>query len=124
MPLQLNWIDRDSNGNLYSLSTVPLADQYFDNLAGIYIIYYLKDGFVYTVYVGQGVIKDRLYAHRNDDRIQAYNSHALYTAWANTSVQNWDGIEKHLHDRLHPLVGVLSPNALPISTNLPGVYQQ
>ena len=124
MRFQLAWIDRDSRDNLYQLPTVPLSDQYFDDLAGIYIIYYLKDGYVYTVYVGQGIIKDRLSAHRNDNRIQAYSSNMLYTAWASTSIRNWDGIEKHLHDRLQPIVRELSPNANAISTNLPAVYQQ
>lgn len=118
----LNWLSKDNNGTRYKLSDVDLTHQYFNtHREGIYIIYYLThNSFISTVYAGQGNIKDRIYAHRNDDRIQRYaDNHTLYVAWAEVENYQQDGIEKYLHNTLNPWVLERSPDAQPIQVNLP-----
>ena len=115
---QLEWVLRSPNDHYYGLNTVDLAHPHFNNMAGVYVIWYIESSYVVTVYAGQGTIKDRFYAHRNDYRIQQCASKTLYATWARASISDRDGIEAYLHDRLDPLVGN-SPDAPFIPVNLP-----
>jgi hypothetical protein len=72
-----------------------------------------------TVYVGQGVIRDRLTAHRTDARIQAYSTLTLYVTWAAVDASSRNGAEVYLANRLAPIVGENYPNVAPIEVNLP-----
>ncbi|MDE0638442.1 MAG: hypothetical protein OXI43_21580 [Candidatus Poribacteria bacterium] len=125
MTLTLNWYYTDSGNYRYELDGLDLNSDKFDNLEGIYIIYYLdrQVGLTRAVYVGQGAIRDRLYVHRRDDRIQQHANNALndtlYVAWSEVSSTRRDGIEKYLHEKLNPLVREISPAVPPQSVNLP-----
>ncbi|GFP25849.1 hypothetical protein HKBW3S25_01330, partial [Candidatus Hakubella thermalkaliphila] len=71
-----------------------------------------------AVRVGQGVIRERLTAHRNDSDILAYRSHGLYVTWAKVSASQRDGVERYLAERLNPKVGISFPDVVPIPVNL------
>lgn len=127
MSPRLNWQCRAVSTNEYlRLNDVILTTPYFDNLRGVYIIW-LRDGsYARAVYIGQakqGLIKDRLYDHRTDNRIQAHASAGtLYVAFAEVPTTNIDGTEKYLYYNLNPLEG--DPpysNADPIFVYLPEV---
>ena len=124
MPLALNWVSRNINNQYLPFYDVNLSDPYFDNLKGVYIIWYQEGSRAITVYAGQakqGLIKDRLYDHFDDPRIRAYADKILYVACAEAEVNDIDGIERALHDTLNPLVRDRSPNAIPIPVYLPSV---
>lgn len=72
-----------------------------------------------TVYVGQGVIKDRLKEHRENQEILKYQNYNLYATWAKVSSNLRDGIEKYLITKLSPIVGEKAPDSDPIEVNLP-----
>lgn len=100
------------------LSTVNLQDDHFDGLEGVYIIWHVGPNLV-TVRIGQGVIRDRLAAHRNDLEVQA-NAHLnLLVTWASVEATYRDGVEAYLANRLDPKVGERFPNRRPIEVNLP-----
>lgn len=121
------------DNNLWcGLHTLNVSADYFDNLEGVYVIWYwdrLRNPI--TVRVGQGEIRDRVYAHRIDPDIQEYRIvkqfpprplpeyRTLYFTWAEVS-QKADrlGIERYLANTLKPLVGQY-PNVYPITANLP-----
>ena len=96
----------------------------FPNLAdiktnGVYIIWHGGQT-PRVVYVGQGIICDRLTSHRSDQRIIKYKaSGTLFVTWAAALTTEQDGIERYLADRLSPLVGDRHPDAKPIPVNLP-----
>ena len=84
--------------------------------SGVYIIWSGTN----TIYVGQGIIDDRLAAHLDDPRIKPYNTpYKLMATWAIVPANQRDGIERYLADTLKPLVGSSHPNATPIPVNLP-----
>ena len=87
-------------------------------MEGVYIIWHAGQNPA-TVRVGQGVIRDRLAEHREDDEVQAYKERALYVTWASVSAQYWDGVEVYLGEKLMPLVGERFPKTKPIEVNLP-----
>jgi hypothetical protein len=101
------------------LNTVDLNDPYFDNLEGIYVIWYGSEDGAW-VRVGQGNIRERLLAHRYNPEIQRYADRGLRVTWAALAPQYHDGVEAYLTRSLSPLVGTRSPSATPIEVNRPG----
>ena len=77
------------------LDTVNLQDSHFDGLEGVYIIWH-GGSKPATVRVGQGVLRDMLAAHRNDDDIQAHAHMELFTTWASVNAQYRDGVEAYI----------------------------
>ena len=118
--MKVYWI-RCQNNTWCPLNTVNLRLDRFDNLRGIYIIWYQDNlGNPRTVRVGQGFIRERLTAHRSDPQIQAYASQNLYVTWTNIPPHVLDGVERYLGETLIPLVGYLFPTTEPpIPVNLP-----
>lgn len=88
---------------------------------GVYVIGYKSaSDSIYTIYVGQGDIAERLSDHRTDERITTYRGKGtLYTTGANVPTSYRDGVKRYLADRLSPLVGSRHPDVAPISVNLP-----
>lgn len=106
-----------SSGHWCKLNSVNLSSQAFDG-KGNYAIWHggAKPA---VVYVGQGVIRDRLSDHRDDPRIQAYAKRELYVTWATVKADKRDGVEVYLARKYSPLVGDRHPDATPISINSP-----
>lgn len=100
------------------LANVDLTHEHFNNMEGVYIIWHLGDKPA-TVRVGQGVIKDRLAAHRNDKAVQAYSAYGLFVTWARVEAAYRDGVEAFVAERLNPIVGDRFPNRRAIEVNLP-----
>lgn len=107
-----------SNQNWCELSGVDLNGSHFDNMTGVYVIWYGGNN-PRTVRVGQGFIGDRLQAHRNDFQVQAYDHLGLYVTWASIPANSLNGVEAFLAQELDPIVGQQFPNVYPIQVNLP-----
>jgi len=117
MPLTFNWIKCDGNA-WCDFFNVNLAHSHFDGMEGVYIIWH--DGNQpHAVRVGQGVIRDRIAQHRQDQQILVYRTDGLFVTWASVPAYQRDGIERYLGDRLAPKVGSRLPDAVPIQVNLP-----
>ena len=105
-----------------SFWNVNLEDQYFNNLNGVYIIWYYDDqGVPRTFRVGQGNIKDRTNFHRSEYR-QQYGNWDLYITCTEVDMRKVDGVERYLHNVLNPLIDERSPNVIPISIDLPELF--
>jgi len=116
--MKVDWI-KCSNGNVWCLlNSVDLTDTCFDNLIGVYVIWHGGNPPI-TVKIGQGDIRDRFTAHRNDQSIQKYDNLGLFVTWAEVDANSLDGVEKFLGDELQPLVGTRFPNVTAIQVNLP-----
>ncbi len=85
---------------------------------GVYIIWHGGQT-PWTVYVGQGDIKNRFSTHRVDRRIIAYRPKGLFVTWAWVCQNELDGIERFLADQLRPLVEDKHPDVRPLPVNLP-----
>jgi hypothetical protein len=108
----LDWIK--CGAGWCSFSNVDLGDTHFNNMEGVYLIWN-DSGKV--VRVGQGVIKDRLWNHRDNPEIARHNP--SYVTWARVPVAFRNGVERFLANFYSPLVGDAFPVATPISVNLP-----
>lgn len=100
------------------LNNVDLKHSNFTHMEGVYIIWHDGDEPT-TVRVGQGVIRDRIAAHRKDPDVQAYARWTLYVTWAYVAQVHRDGVEAFLAEVLNPLIGERFPDRKPIPVNLP-----
>ncbi|MGE4297632.1 MAG: hypothetical protein AB7E47_06350 [Desulfovibrionaceae bacterium] len=118
MTLELKW--GHCKGDVWcKLNTVNLDNEYFDDLDGVYIIWYMENSKPITVRVGQGQIRERLTDHRDNEDIQAYADKGLKVTWAKVKLNQRDGVERYLGEKLNPKVGERFPQAEPIQCNLP-----
>ena len=116
--MKLKWIKCRGNDwcrlNEVNLETAPDDE-------GVYVIWHentLDDE--HCVYVGQGVIRDRLGYHRRNDEVQIYEIFGtLHVTWASVPAAYQDGVEKYLADKLDPSVRERRPDVPPIAVNLP-----
>ena len=117
MIVPLNW--SKCEGDVWcSFLNVNLDHPYFHGLEGVYIIWHGGRN-PWTVYVGQGNVKDRLTVHRGDQRILQYSPYGLLATWAAVNPDRRSGIERYLADTLTPRVGDSHPHAVPIPVTWP-----
>jgi hypothetical protein len=116
-PVNLTWFTTYLNPPV----RIPLDGPDFSNVTinGVYMIYQLGNpGRV--IRVGQGVVRDRLAAHRLDAAIGAHRRNGtLYVTYAAVSAGFKDGVERYLADLYSPLVGDAFPNAVAVPVSLP-----
>jgi len=101
--------------NLFLLN---LDHEHFNNMEGVYIIWHGGLKFA-TVCVGQGIIRDRLNAHKIEPEILRYKQNGLFVTWARVSANQRDGVERYLAETLNPKVGSRFPDVDPILVKLP-----
>lgn len=112
--LTIEWIKSQANTWL-ELETFDLQTA---TGAGVYVIWHAGNPSK-AVKVGQGNIRDRLTAHRNDNAILRYRSNGmLHVTWATVPAAQRDGVERYLGDYYKPLVADRFPDAVPIQVNL------
>lgn len=115
--MQVEW--QKCAGNVWGpLLTVDTSHSHFDNMEGLYIIWHSGQN-PHVVRVGQGVIRDRILAHRGDPQIFRYCDQGLFITWARVGTQFRDGVERYLAELLSPLVGDRYPSVPSIAVNLP-----
>jgi hypothetical protein len=115
--MQVSW-NKCKGDDWCRLNNVNLNHNHFDGMEGVYIIWH-GGANAKTVRVGQGVIRDRLAAHRSDPDIQEYARDGLFVTWTRVSAAYQDGVEAYLANQLNPLVGQRFPNITPLLVNLP-----
>lgn len=115
--MKIEWV-KNQNGKLYKLDELNLNSNHFDYMTGVYAICHGGNS-PRTVRVGQGVIRDRLKAHLQDQPVQNYGHLGLYVTWASVPGNSLNGVEAFLAQNLKPIVGERFPNVAPIPVNLP-----
>jgi len=113
----LQWVKCESN-QWCNFLTVNLSHAHFTGLTGIYIIWHGGQN-AWTVYVGQGVIADRIAAHRQEKEILQYSHLGLFVTWATVDAAYRDGVERFVAEKLQPRVGHQFPAASSVAVNLP-----
>ena len=116
--MNIVWKKCGDDGHWCALENLDLDS--LGDIAGVYIIWH-EGNPGRVVRVGQGApIKARLSAHRNDQRVLAYNRMGkLRVTWASVPSNQRDGVERYLAETWHPLVGAAFPDVLPIAVNSP-----
>jgi len=119
MMKNVSWMPcRDGNTNVWCKFKIFEVDHHsLDDVEGVYIIWSENNSFREAVRIGQGIIQDRIKAHRKNKEITAHSN--LLVTWAKVPRIYMDGVERFLADELSPVVGGRFPKADPIEVNLP-----
>lgn len=116
--MDLIW-NKYTNGNWCDFWNVNLNDSHFNELDGVYIIFsFMPNGSVHAFRLGQGRIKDRLLAHREEFR-RSYGNTPLLVTWSRVDMRQVDGVEAYLFDLLVPEIGERRPTNDYEGVNLP-----
>lgn len=115
--MTLDWTKCQGN-QWCNLFTVDLSHSHFQGLEGVYIIWHGGPSPA-TVYVGQGVIAERLASHRDELSRSRYASLGLFVTWTRVNQTSRDAVEGYLAQKLQPLEGLRHPPVANISVNLP-----
>ena len=113
--MQVSWIKSTRNEwlNFETFNLDPVT------AGGVYMIWH-GGATPRVVRLGQGDIKSRLSAHRNDPLITKHRaSGLLMVTWASVPAAQRDGVELYLADQWRPLVGDAFPDCQPIAVNSP-----
>lgn len=101
-----------------TLNEIDLDHEHFRDLSGVYVIWHAGENPA-VVYVGQGIVAERLREHRNDPRVQQFAKNRLYVSWSEVPPQSRDGVEAYLAYQWNPRVGCRRPATTPIAVNSP-----
>ena len=111
--IQVNWRPWQ---RLYFLQSTPSGE-------GVYVIWRQgnDDNSPRYIYVGQGIIAQRLLQHQKARALLELENHVglLWVTWATISPSQMDGVERYLGDVLDPMLGNRHPDVDPIPVNLP-----
>jgi hypothetical protein len=114
--LTLQWV-KDAHGAWHALHSDSITGVW---ASGVYMIWKsAAPGAV--VRVGQGIIRQRLSAHRADPFIVRHTPQGgrLLVSWAAVPFQYRDGVERYLAELYTPLEGDRFPDVPPIRVNTP-----
>jgi hypothetical protein len=115
--MQLNW--QKCQGEVWcKLNFVNLTHQLFNNLEGVFVIWHggLTPA---TVFVGKGVIREKITQYRSDERIQKFAELGLFATWTPVPPESCAGVESFLINNLKPIVQDQLPPANQIQVNKP-----
>lgn len=125
---KLNWV-KCKNDSWCKLNELNLNHEHFSEMGGVYIIWtegnhcpVVDD--ITVLYVGQGVIADRLRDHLDNKEIQENAVNNLFVTWASVDKYIRDGVESYLAEMLEPILGERHPIADPFTVNLPFESEQ
>ena len=115
--MNVHWVKCGEDGANSCPFILVQLDEVFTT--GVYIIWHTGAA-PNVVYVGQGVIAERINEHRLNPDILYYQTHGeLLVTWAEVHRYYLDGVERFLANMCSPLVGDSHPNVVPISVDLP-----
>ena len=100
------------------LKEIDLDHEHFRDLGGVYVIWHGGENPA-VVYVGQGIVADRLREQRTDPRIQQFAKQRLYVSWCAVPPQSRDGVEVYWACQWNPRVSDNRPETTPIAVNSP-----
>jgi hypothetical protein len=100
------------------LHFVNLDHEHFNNLEGVYVIWHGGQT-PSTVYVGKGVIRDRLKFQRSNPAIKQFENLGLFVTWTSIPREQQDGVGIFLSQKLKPMVAEQFQSATPVEINSP-----
>ena len=116
MTPQVQWV-KCGDGSLFcQLETLDLSTL---NIMGVYIIWQSPSGSV--IYVGQGLVSDRLSAHRNDPAVLSRRGEGtIVVTWTRIDDELTRlGVERYLATFYRPAIGKQYADVTPIPVDLP-----
>ena len=121
MNVFLEW-NKCKAGTWCTLSELDLDHEHFDDMEGVYVIWYGKESPV-ALRVGYGYVRNCLANERNDKEVWAYGQqHELYVTWGKVGRKFCGGVVRYVADALQPELESSSPDVEPIEVSIPSPW--
>lgn len=118
MEAYVQW-EKCKKGDWCRLSELDLAHNHFDDMEGVYLIWYEVEKPV-CLRVGQGFIRDCLIWELNDHDIQAQRKkQELFVTWARVGSTFRSPVARYIIEELEPVLECTCPDTGCIEVNLP-----
>jgi pSer/pThr/pTyr-binding forkhead associated (FHA) protein len=118
LDVRLEWHKNRENA-WWTLAEANVEDEDFDDLEGIYIIWY-EDQIRVTLRVGQGHIRDGLVGERNTEDIWRYaQQHEIYVTWAKVDRKYHENVARYIAETVKPELKSSYLDVGPFVVNLP-----
>ena len=113
----VKWARKPLNSEWYRFFTIDPSEISGE---GVYIVWEAGASSK-ALYVGKGIIADRLSRLRRDKKMLWYRmSDPILVSWAVVPTSLCAGVERYLIDTYNPIYNEQTPNATPIAVNLLG----
>jgi hypothetical protein len=123
MNVFLEW-NKCKVGTWCTLSELDLDHEHFDDMEGVYVIWYGEESPV-ALRVGCGYVRNCLANERNDKEVWVYRQqHELYVTWGKVGPKFRDGVAKYVASALQPELESSSPDVEPIEVNIPSPWYE
>ena len=121
MSVFLEW-NKCKAGTWCTLSELDLDHEHFDDMEGVYIIWYGEQNPV-ALRVGEGYIRDCLTKERNIKELFATRGqHELHVTWAKIGSEFCSGVARYIAEAVKPVLASDYPSVAPIEINLPAPW--
>ena len=122
MSVFLEW-NKCKAGTWCTLSELDLGHEHFDDMEGVYVIWYGEESPV-TLRVGYGYIRNCLANERNEKDVLAYQQDEIYVTWGKVGPEFRDGVVKYVADARQPEIESSSRDVKPIEVNIPSPWHE
>ena len=122
MNVFLEW-NKCKAGTWCTLSELDLDHEHFDDMEGVYVIWYGEESPV-ALRVGYGYVSNCLANERNDKEVWAYKQDEIYVTWGKVGPKFRDGVVKYVADVLQPKLESSYPDVEPIEVNIPSPWYE
>jgi hypothetical protein len=122
MNVFLEW-NKCKAGTWCTLSELDLDHEHFDDMEGVYVIWYGEESPV-ALRVGYGYVRNCLANERNDKEVWAYKQDEIYVTWGKVGPKFRDGVVKYVADVLQPKLESSYPDVEPIEVNIPSPWYE
>lgn len=113
----VKWAKNPLNSEWYRFFTIDLSEISGE---GVYIVWEAGASSK-ALYVGKGIISDRLSIHRRDKKMLQYRMTApILASWAVVPTSLCAGVERYLIDTYNPIYNEQTPDVTPVAVNLLG----
>ncbi len=116
------WVKNNQNNQWFDLLRLNLGAPYFSGRKGVYVIWYANPQTAKVIYVGSGIVGERLSEHRTNPEILKYSQYGqLKVSWIVLDDESTiRGVEAFLANSYNPIIGERYPGISPIPVNLIG----
>lgn len=118
----VSWIKNSQNNQWFDLLRLNLNASYFSGKTGVYVIWYTNPQAAKVIYVGSGIIGERLAEHKTNPEILKYSQYGqLKVSWVLINDETeMRGIEAFVANSYNPAIGEKYPGVNPVPVNLIG----
>ncbi len=118
--MQVKWVKNTQNQDWFDLLKLNVYSPYFNNIFGVYVIWYTTSSGGKVIKIGTGNIGEKLRIEKTNPEILRFSNFGqLKVTWSIISPMTISGVLAYLSDEYNPVLGeTVPPGISRIAVNL------